>query len=345
MVSKNVTTSIIWQEEYLNDDRAKVYGLSVLISIDKKPVDQILELDRSIFKALTRVVVSDELSYQFYLPDEVAYLHPLSKALTFYSNILVCRRDYHKFERLIQQVLVEHRHYLASEDITVVLADQNQFVDELGRPFWKVLVLSTLTKDNTLIDLRLESNTIIEKIKSKLGFLSSNGEVYELEADMPGLFDMKKHFSVYIEGRVHPKLNGDLHRAIQLTWNLTAYQTRSFEQYFLKNYRFTFVPLNGIEVDTDGKIQTKIVYFISSTGKLATRQDFSLVPRLSWIQDTLNKYGLPYTILDGTGSSIKPYNKLYKVDFAGYVDPIDESRIKDIIYMAFRTSYRGKSKL
>lgn len=341
-VTKNVTTSIIWQEEYLNADRAIVHGLSVLISIDKKPVDQLIELDRSIFKSLKSVPVKKDLTYHLYLPDDVAYLHPLSKALAFYSNILVCRRDYHKFEKLIQSVLMEYKQGLVGKDITVVLADQNQFVDTMGRPHWKVLVLTTFTRNNKLVDLRLDSKAIVDNMKAKLNFESSNGEAYRLEADMPALLDMKRHFSVYIEGRIHPKLNKDIQRAIELTWNLTAYQTRNFEQYFLKNYKFTFVPLNQIEVDTEGKIQTKVVYFISSGGKLATKADFSLVPKLNWIQDTFNKYSLPYTLLDGTDESIKPYNKLYKVDFSGYVDPSDEDRIRHIIFKAFKTSYRGK---
>ena len=100
---RNVAAAIIWQEEYLNENREIVYALSILISVDNKPVDKIIILDRSIFARLRSVPINKFLTYDFYLPTANAYLQPLSKALTFFSNILVCRRDYSKIERLLQK--------------------------------------------------------------------------------------------------------------------------------------------------------------------------------------------------------------------------------------------------
>ena len=296
-VSQNVITTIIWQEEYLNANRDIVRGLSVLISIDNKPIDQLIELDRSIFKHLRSLPIDEDTVYKFYLPeDDKVYLQPLSKALTFYSNILICRRDFYKFEKLIRQIIIRNKHDL-KEDIKVIVTAQKKFINQNGKLYWKVHVLTTFLSDNKIIDLRMDSSLIVNEIKSRIDFISSNDETYEISSNVHGLMDMKNHFSLFIDGRINQKVNLDINRAIEYTWNLTAYQTRNFESYFIKNYKFIFMPLNEIEVASDGRIQTKITYFISSNGQLASVNDFSLVPKLNWIQDTFTKYALPYILL------------------------------------------------
>ena len=101
---RNVTVATTWQEEYLDEQKNIVYGLSILISLDNTPIDNIITLDRSIFSKLTTVEANEGLLYSFSLPKPGAYLHQLSKALTFYSNILICRRDYAKIEYLVQAI-------------------------------------------------------------------------------------------------------------------------------------------------------------------------------------------------------------------------------------------------
>jgi len=134
--------------------------------------------------------------------------------------------------------------------------------------------------------------------------------------------------------------NDLLNRAIVYTWNLTAYQTKSFVQFFSKNYQFTFLNKNELDIDVNGNLQTKVTYFISSNGKYALEEDFELVPKVSWLQDSVQKYDLPYFILDGHDESVKPYEKLYSIDFDGYIDPTNEEDISETILNSFRVTYK-----
>ncbi len=341
--TNNVSASIIWQEEYLDENRNIVFSLSVLISVDKKPVDKIIILDRQIFAKLRSVPVTMFLTYNLSLPNLNTYLQPLSKALTFYSNILVCKRDYKKFETLVKEIVKEFKKTtsLNNNEVNVILANQEMYVHRNGTPYWKIFVLTTQTFNNELIDLRMDSLHIVENIRRRINFMSSNGEKYLITWNNDDLLDMKYHFSLFIEGKINQKLSADINRAIELTWNLTAYQTKNFELYFAKNYKFTFMPSYEIEIDTDGKLQTKIIYFISSYGKLVNEEEFTLIPKLNWLQDTFDKFNLPYVLLDGNDESLKPYKKLYYVDFSGYVDPLDEQNISNTILGCFRNVYKG----
>lgn len=342
-INNNVSASIIWQEEFLDENRNIVYGLSILISVDKKPIDKIIILDRKIFSQLRSVPVNLFLTYNLSLPIYNVYLQPLSKALTFYTNILICRRDYYKFELLIKKIVREFKQVdnFDDNDLTVILAHQDKYVHKNGTPYWKIFVLTTLTSENELVDLRMDSSRIVEKIKRQIDFKSSNGDKYLISSNSDDLLDMKYHFSLFIEGKINEKYSVDINRAIELTWNLTAYQTKNFEQYFAKNYKFIFMPFYEIEIDTDGKLQTKIVYFISSSGKLVSEEDFNLMPKLNWLQDTFDKFGLPYVLLDGNDDSLKPYKKLYFVDFSGYIDPSNEKDISNTILTCFRNNFKG----
>jgi len=162
-VVRNVSTSIIWQEEYVNEDKAIVYGLSVLISVDNKPVDQLIELDRGIFKGLKEIIVSDQVRYKLNLPETGSYLQPISKALTFFTDVLVCRCDYGKFEVLVERVSKEVKSNLKNENLKVIIANQEEFVEASGKAFWKVSILITQSRDNLLIDLRMDSQLIVNK--------------------------------------------------------------------------------------------------------------------------------------------------------------------------------------
>ena len=105
-MNRNASASIIWQEEYLNELRKIVYGLSVLISVDNEPVEQLITIDRSIFANLRGSVVS----YLLYLPKKNdAYLQPLSNALTFFSSSFVSRTHLANFEALFSQTLYENK--------------------------------------------------------------------------------------------------------------------------------------------------------------------------------------------------------------------------------------------
>jgi hypothetical protein len=346
-VNSNVTASIIWQEEYLDENKNIVFGLSVLISINKKPVDKIITLDRKIFLKLRTVPVNSFISYNLSLPLFNTYLQPLSKALTFYSNILVCRRDYHKFELLIKKIVKEFKKDIDNDEnsITVILAKQAKYVDKNGTPFWKIYVLTTETRTNELIDLRMDSLLIVDKIKELIDFKSSNDDEYVINSNGDSLLDMSHHFSLFIEGKINEKFNNEVNRAIEMTWNLTAYQTKNFEQYFAKSYKFTFMNSYEMHIDTDGKLQTKIIYFISTGGKPVNEEDFTMIPKLNWLQDAFDKFGLPYVLLDGNDESLKSYKKLYYVDFSGYIDPLYEEEISNIILNCFRNAYKGKKIL
>jgi hypothetical protein len=108
-VNRDVSVITTWQEEYVTDSRRLVYGLSILISVDNQPVDDIISLDRNIFAKLDKLKINSELTYSFTLPSIGSYLQPLAKALTIFSNILICRRDYHRIELLVKNAIEKEK--------------------------------------------------------------------------------------------------------------------------------------------------------------------------------------------------------------------------------------------
>jgi hypothetical protein len=186
----------------------------------------------------------------------------------------------------------------------------------------------------------MDSLFIIDQLLKQKDFSSANGDVYQFNSYIDDLFDMKQHFYVFIEGRVNIHHRLLIDQAIYYTWNLTAYQSKNFVQYYKNNYEFTFLPSNELYVDTDGKLQTKIIFFISSRGKLACEDDFDLLPKTDWIQDSMRKYDFIYSVLDGKDRSVKPYNSLYFVDFDSHIDPSYENHITQTILAEFRRAYK-----
>ena len=197
----------------------------------------------------------------------------------------------------------------------------------------------------------MDSSNLLSQIEHELQkqpLISSNGDEYKFSSSdsvEATLFDSRAQFNVYIEG----KTSGELHRslinqAVVLTWNLTAYQTKNFVKYFLNGYQFTFVPSSSLLVSSDGRLHTKLTYFVSdATGRLATADDFELLPKLEWLQDSFIKYDLPYVVLgvSFTSRQLRDYEKLYFVDFGAYIDPSWEEDIGETILANFRRIYLG----
>jgi hypothetical protein len=102
-----VNVMVALQEEYLNANKEIIYGLSILISVDNEPVEKLITLDRNIFKELKTVQINEYIVYNISVPETSEYLQPLAKALTFFSNIQVCLKDFEKFERMIERIVGE----------------------------------------------------------------------------------------------------------------------------------------------------------------------------------------------------------------------------------------------
>jgi hypothetical protein len=187
----------------------------------------------------------------------------------------------------------------------------------------------------------MNSLHINDRIKALIDFRSANDEIYSIHSELADVIDMKHHFNVFIAGRVNEAHKNMIYQAIVFTWNITAYQTKSFIQYYTRNYQFTFVPSNDLNVDIDGKLLTKITYFISSNGKYTTRDDFEMLPQRQYLQDSMQKYDLPYYLLEDDDESVQSYSRLYFIDFDGYIDPSEEQEIKQIILNSFRKAYPG----
>jgi hypothetical protein len=185
----------------------------------------------------------------------------------------------------------------------------------------------------------MEKADLMRDITANLDFLSANQETYKLSLKIDNLIDMRYKFTVFIDGRVNELHKNTIQQAIIYTWNLTAYQTKHFIDYYSKSYKFTFMDKTELDVDVDGNLQTKISYFISSYGRYVNEESFEMVPKLTWLQDSMLKFDLPYYLLDGNDRSIKAYNKLYYVDFDGYIDPSYEEDIGATILNAFRQTY------
>lgn len=106
--SEKVDVITTWQEEYLDESKNVVWGLNLLIKVDKQPVDNILILDRNIFANLKSLQISQDLVYNVKLPKADSHMYPLSKSLTFFSNNRIVRRDYAKIEALVQKTIEEY---------------------------------------------------------------------------------------------------------------------------------------------------------------------------------------------------------------------------------------------
>jgi hypothetical protein len=334
----NVSVMVTWQEEYLDEMKNIVYGLQILISIDNKPIENYIKLDQTIFNKLTHLKINDNLEYVFKKNEKNQYLQPLSKSLTFYSNIQICRRDYAKLEQLVSNVIEDYKS-IYRNDLTVILAHQDEFTLPNGTTYWKVYILTTKKSDNSSIDLRMDNAKILRQVNARLDFMSSNNEEYKFSQKIDNLIDMKNKFNIFIDGRVNELHKQTIYQAIIYTWNLTAYQTKEFVSYYSKGYQFTFMDKFELDVDVDGNLQTKITYFISSFGRYVGEDSFELIPKLTWLQDSMLKFDLPYYLLDDNDISIKSYNKLYFVDFDGYIDPSYEDDISSTILSAFRETY------
>lgn len=225
-------------------------------------------------------------------------------------------------------------------------------------------VITTYESSKELVDLRMDSSNLTERIRTRINFASSNGDEYTLSnGGDDELMDSTHQFNVHIDGKVSELHRAMINQAIVYTWNLTAYQTKNFVSYFLKGYQFTFVPRSQLLVDADGKLQTRIVYFIAAaSGKLASRDDFELLPKVGWLQESFVNYELPYVVLDHDNdnrfvgsqyttsaaqhaSIARDYDKLYYVDFDNYIDPLDEDDIGSTILGTFRRVYTGNDFL
>ena len=214
-------------------------------------------------------------------------------------------------------------------------------------------MMITRRADRSVVDVRMDSVRLCELLSLKASMLSSGGgfeaitssathTAYAFHHKIDGLIDKRNEFNVYVEGRVNPLHRHAIQQAVVYTWNLTPYQTRDFVAYFAKNYQFTFVERGQLEVDIDGKLETRLTYFISSNGKYVNEDAFELTPRLGWLQDSMDKYDLPYYLLDGADRSVKPYDKLFALDLDGHVDPSSEDEIRVHVLSAFRMAYPGK---
>ncbi len=129
---KNVSVAVTWQEEYIDENKNLVHGLSILISVDNQPINNLLTLDKNIFFKLRAIKINGNEVYSLRLPSSSnEYLHSLSKALTFYSNILVCRRDYFKIEKLLHDIVADHLLKFSTE-LTVILAHQDELIHKNG---------------------------------------------------------------------------------------------------------------------------------------------------------------------------------------------------------------------
>ena len=142
-----------------------------------------------------------------------------------------------------------------------------------------------------------------------------------------------------IKGRVNDEHCIEISRVIRYAWNLTAYQSDNFEQFFLRNYIFTFVCPYVAEVDMEGTLITSVLYFVSANNKPATLEDFAHTPALNLLQDLFDKAELPYMLIDGNDDSIKRLDQLYSLDLVGQFDRTNQTEVKNIVLSCFRRSY------
>ena len=147
--ARNASALTAVQEEYWDAEAERVvHALHVLVSVDNRPVDAIIELDRRLFDSISEVRVSEQCVYAFKPnvsstlllqpsgtgtgtgnTEMIAALQPLAKAFAFFVNARVCRRDYARVEAFVAEAVAAYwPQELDTSNIRVTLVQQDEFV-------------------------------------------------------------------------------------------------------------------------------------------------------------------------------------------------------------------------
>ncbi len=102
--SSMVNVSIVLQQAYIDTTGMVLYGCNVLLSIDKKPADDVIYYDRSIFNSIQSYASQYAVAASFFVPVGNVYL--LGASLDFYTDYMITDYVKAKFTALVTNALM-----------------------------------------------------------------------------------------------------------------------------------------------------------------------------------------------------------------------------------------------
>jgi hypothetical protein len=333
----SVTASIPLQEEYIDLSRNVIYGLNILITINKQPVDDIISLNRNIFN---QIQIDDNVANTFFVPS--GFVMSLSKATTIYSNMAITKNNIPKLEILVQNMF-ETTLPSYKDELSVILASQKAFIAKDGTKYWKLFIITNVKNTGNVLSFTQSNSEFVSKLSELINFVHPSGIAYKIyNNNLQGLYDFSMQFSVVIKGKVAQYDRETIRDAVKVTWNSSVQQSIILNDEWSKGmYEFIFIDNENQLIDLENQYYTKFVYFMKRIKNLVSNEDFDVLPKYEWIEGNIKKKNLPYRLADPDSKNLRDYETLYFVDFAGYIDFTQYDAISKVIKSEFMEFYTG----
>ena len=331
----NVTVSIPLQEEYVDSSRSIIYGLSVLIKIDKQPVDDIIALNRKIFNSIQ----TPQQVATFFIPTD--YVIPLSKAISFYSNLAITHDNKAKLETLVKNMF-EATLPSYKDQLSVILASQKIYTLKDGKKYWKLSILPNIKNTGNVLAFTESTSDFVSTLSKSINFNHPSGETYKVYSTVQDTFDLSMHHSAVIVGKIAAYDRESILDSVKLAWASAVQQTSVLNNEWSKGlYDLVFVDSDTQMIDVNNKLYTKITYFVRRNKVPVKPINMEALPRFEWIEIKIREKNLPYKSADPT--ALSNYDSFYAIDLLGFIDVLHHSDISSIIKSEFSSQYDGKS--
>ena len=333
----NINVSIPLQEELIDSKKKLYFGSNILLTINQTMVDDIINVDRSIFNKIQSV---DSEKSSFFTQD--GYMFPLSKALIVYANMAVTQNNIPEFEITIQRIL-ETTFQEYSGQLVVILAKQKPSIVKNGTIFWKLFIIPNLNNTEITLVFKEDISSFVQKLSNSVKFLHPSGKAYQFFYKIQNLFDLEMNFSVTVKGRVAEYDHDIIRNSIILTWKLSVENNIALNGQWQEIYQMIFIDsFNKILTQTDSQYYTQYLYFITKNNEpIAPNVLLSVSPNYQSIESIILSNNLTYKLVD---SSSNEYSSYYYSDFLSHLDVTNYASINEIVKATFTQFYAGINK-
>jgi hypothetical protein len=338
--SNKVVVTIPLQEQYIDLNLNLFFGLNILITIDQQLADDVLNIDRSIFNQL-QSLQTNTIVYSFFTP--TGYVLPLSESITFFSNMAITQDNIPKLQTLIKNMF-ETTFPTYANQLSIIMALQQPFSQKDGTIYWKIFIIPNIINTANVLSLTSDINVFVSSLSSAINFVHPSGNSYKFFYNIQNIYDLSTQFSVVIKGMVAGYDRDIIRNSISSTWNLTAGQNVQLSAQWIKGmYQIVFIDTYNILLDQNNDVYTEYLYFVTQNNAAVAQDHFPILPNYQWIQISVTKNNLSYTLVDPNNSNLNDYTSFYSVDFLGYIDFTYYNDISNIIKTEFSKYYNGKN--